>query len=121
MVRCSVTKPTTYQPIASLEAEQLVLGAILVRPEVMDQVDSTIQPDDFYRKAHGNIFQAILDLYTKSEPIDLVTVCALLRERNQLEGCGGNVFLFGLSEQVGFAPGNGSNPETHPKIAPRQR
>lgn len=53
MVRCSVTKPTTYQPIASLEAEQLVLGAILVRPEVMDQVAITIQPDDFYRKAHA--------------------------------------------------------------------
>lgn len=58
-------KPATYQPIAILEAEQSVLGAILVRPEVMDQVDSTIQPDDFYRKAHSNIFQAILDLYTQ--------------------------------------------------------
>lgn len=53
MVRCSVTKPanlpTYHQPLA----EQKVLGAILVRPEVMDQLDSTVQPDDSYRKAHG--------------------------------------------------------------------
>lgn len=92
-----------YQPPADQEAEQSVLGAILVRPMVLDDVGDLLQPGDFYREAHGRIFQAMLDLYGKSEPVDLVTVCALLRNQGQLEGVGGNVFLAGLSEQVGYA------------------
>ena len=62
-----------------------------------------IDPEDFYREAHGRIYQAMLDLYGRGEPVDLVTVTALLKERGQLEGVGGPVFLAGLSEQVGFA------------------
>ena len=92
-----------YQPPADQEAEQSVLGAILVRPATLDAVADLLTPADFYREAHGRIFQAILDLYGKNEPVDLVTVCALLRNRKQIEGVGGDVFLAGLSEQVGFA------------------
>ncbi len=93
----------TYQPPADCEAEQSVLGAILVRPEVLDRVADLIEPADFYREAHGRIFKAMLDLYGRGEPVDLVTVTALLKERGQLEGVGGPVFLAALSEQVGFA------------------
>ncbi|MBM4274868.1 MAG: replicative DNA helicase [Deltaproteobacteria bacterium] len=92
-----------YTPPASPEAEQSVLGAIIVRPEVMDQVADLLSPEDFYREAHSRIYQAILDLYRRGEPIDLVTITALLKERGQLEGAGGPGFLVGLSEQVGFA------------------
>ncbi|MFA4904186.1 MAG: replicative DNA helicase [Desulfobaccales bacterium] len=95
--------PVGYTPPANPEAEQSVLGAILVRPEAMDRVADVIVPEDFYREAHGRIYQAMLDLYGKGEPVDLVTVNALLKERGQLEGVGGPVFLAGLSEQVGFA------------------
>lgn len=95
--------PDGYTPPANPEAEQSVLGAILVRPEVMDQVADLLAPEDFYRGAHGRIYQAMLDLYQRGEPVDLVTVNALLKERGQLEGTGGSVFLAGLSEQVGFA------------------
>ena len=95
--------PGGYTPPANPEAEQSVLGAILVRPEVLDRVADLIEPVDFYREAHGRIFQAMLDLYGRGEPVDLVTVSALLRERGQLEGVGGPVFLAALSEQVGFA------------------
>jgi replicative DNA helicase len=95
--------PAGYTPPANPEAEQSVLGAILVRPEAMDRVADVIVPEDFYREAHGRIFKAMLDLYGKGEPVDLVTVNALLKERGQLEGVGGPVFLAGLSEQVGFA------------------
>ena len=80
-----------------------MLGAILVRPEVMDRIADLIAPEDFYREAHGRIYRAMLDLYGRGEPVDLVTVNALLKERGQLEGVGGPVFLAGLSEQVGFA------------------
>ncbi len=95
--------PVGYTPPANPEAEQSVLGAILVRPEVMDRIADVIVPEDFYREAHGRIFKAMLDLYGRGEPVDLVTVTALLKERGQLEGVGGPVFLAGLSEQVGFA------------------
>lgn len=95
--------PAGYTPPANPEAEQSVLGAILVRPEAMDRVADVIVPEDFYREAHGRIFKAMLDLYGKGEPVDLVTVNALLKERGQLERVGGPVFLAGLSEQVGFA------------------
>src|SRR5574340_867720 len=95
--------PVGYTPPANPEAEQSVLGAILVRPEALDRIADLIAPEDFYREAHGRIFKAMLDLYGKSEPVDLVTVNALLKERGQLEGVGGPVFLAGLSEQVGFA------------------
>ena len=84
-----------------------MLGAILVRPEVLDEVNDLIRPADFYRGAHGRIYQAMLDLYGRSEPVDLVTVSALLKERGQLEGVGGPRFLAGLSEQVGFATNAG--------------
>ena len=92
-----------YTPPADPESEQSVLGAILVRPEKLDDVAEVITPDDFYREAHGRIFQAMLDLHEAQEPVDLVTVCAYLKDRNQLEGVGGPVFLAQLSEQVGFA------------------
>jgi len=95
--------PGGFTPPANPEAEQSVLGAILVRPEVLDRVADLIEPGDFYRQAHGRIFQAMLDLYGRGDPVDLVTVTALLDERGQLEGVGGPVFLAGLSEQVGFA------------------
>ena len=92
-----------YIPPANPEAEQSVLGAILVRPEVLDQVAVLITPADFYREAHGRIFQAMLDLRNAGKPVDLVSVTALLKERGQLEGMGGPVFLAALSEEVGFA------------------
>lgn len=90
-------------PPANLEAEQSVLGAILLRPQVLDQVADLIAVQDFYRQAHGRIYQAMLDLYSRAEPVDLVTVTALLKERGQLEEVGGPVFLASLSEQVGTA------------------
>src|SRR5574340_500157 len=98
-----VAAPVGYTPPANPEAEQSVLGAILVRPEVMERIADLIAPEDFYRKPHGRIYQAMLDLYGRGEPVDLVPVSALLKERGKLEGVGGPVFLAGLSEQVGFA------------------
>jgi replicative DNA helicase len=98
-----MAQPESYNPPASLEAEQSVLGAILVSPEIMDQIVDLLEPSDFYREAHGKIYQAMLDLYAKNEPVDLVTVCALLKDRGQLDGVDGPAFLAGLSSEVGFA------------------
>ncbi|MHB9075694.1 MAG: AAA family ATPase [Desulfobaccales bacterium] len=101
------TKNNVYTPPASLEAEQSVLGAILVTPEKLGHVASIVTREDFYREANGHIFKAMLDLHGRGDPVDLVTVSALLKERGQLEGVGGPVFLAGLSEEVGFATNAG--------------
>lgn len=96
-------RPAGVTPPANLEAEQSVLGAILLRPQVLDQVADLIGVNDFYRQAHGRIFQAMLDLYSRAEPVDLVTVTALLKERGHLDEVGGPLFLASLSEHVGTA------------------
>jgi archaellum biogenesis ATPase FlaH len=96
--------PAPVQPPPSYEPEQSLLGAILVRPEVFPAViDAGVKSESFSGAAHGRIFQAMLDLYGRGEPVDLVTVTALLKERGKLEEAGGPVFLAGLSEQVGFS------------------
>lgn len=85
------------------EAEQSVLGAILVRPELLDRVAETLTPQDFYWESHNLIYRAMLELHGAGEPVDLVTVGQKLKAKKHLEKCGGPVFLAGLYEQVGFA------------------
>src|SRR5208337_477115 len=92
-----------YTPPSSPEAEQSVLGAILVRPGCLDDLIEQLSPDDFYREAHARIYMAMLGLYNRNEPVDLITVTQRLDEAGWLEGVGGRVFLAALSEQVGFA------------------
>ena len=90
-------------PPASLEAEQSTLGAILLRPEVLDEVSLILEVEDFYRTAHGRIYQTMLWLYRNNKPVDLVSVTAALKDQGKLEEVGGPVFLADLSEHVGTA------------------
>jgi replicative DNA helicase len=90
-------------PPVSLEAEQSVLGAILLRAKAMDEISDLLRPEDFYRPGHGRIYQAMLYLYGRNEPVDLVTVSLRLEEMGQLDKVGGRVFLAQLSEHVGTA------------------
>jgi replicative DNA helicase len=95
-------------PPWSKEAEQALLGSILVRPEVLERVAAKIEPTDFYQEAHGRIFQAMPDLSGRGAPVDLVTGTALLKEQDQLDRVGGpdikgELFLAALRKQVGFA------------------
>ena len=85
------------------EAEQSVLGAILLRAAALDEVADLLIPDDFYRTAHGQIYRVMLALYNQERPVDLVTVTARLKELEWLDNVGGAVFLAGLSEHVGTA------------------
>lgn len=94
---------TAYTPPSNPEAEQSVLGAILVRPEAFDVVATLITVADFYRQAHADIYQAMVDLREAGKPVDLVTVSALLKERGKIEGVGGSVFIAGLTEQCGYS------------------
>jgi hypothetical protein len=75
-------------PPQNLEAEQAVLGAMMLEPEVGSSVFEMLQPEDFYRDNHRLIFSAIRDLFEKGDPIDLVSVAEILRQQGRLEQVG---------------------------------
>lgn len=87
-------------PPHSAEAELAVLGGLLMRSQLMNSIADILSPEDFYLPAHKLIFKAFLDLYTKSEPIDLVSTAELLRSRQELEAVGGAVYLGELAQAV---------------------
>ena len=68
-------------PPQSIESEQAVLGSLLVNPESLSRVVDVLKPDAFYRKAHQSICAAIIDLFEKNEPIDIVTVSQFLKDQ----------------------------------------
>jgi replicative DNA helicase len=83
------------------EAEQLVLGSILMDPEeVIPKVIEKIQPSYFYWKEHRLIYRAILELFDKGDPADVVTVTNRLKEKNQLEEIQGRGYLADLLDKV---------------------
>jgi|LSQX01.1.fsa_nt_gb replicative DNA helicase len=80
-------------PPYSLEAEQSVLGAMLIEKEVVPVVFEIIKSNDFYKENHTEIYEAMQDLFEKDEPIDLVTITEQLRIRDTLEEVGGIEYL----------------------------
>jgi len=101
--RPHLTSKNTLKPIMSLEAEQAVLGAVLMMPDKLLEIIELIRPEDFYSVAHQKIFQGFLDLYEAEIAIDYVTISNKLRAQGDLERVGGSVFITGLAEQIGFA------------------
>lgn len=99
-------------PPQNIEAEQFVLGAILLENEAIAAVIENLRPDDFYKEAHRKIFVAMLDLYEKNEPIDLITLTEQLNKKEQLEGIGGASYL---STVVNLVP-TAANARYHSKI-----
>ena len=87
-------------PPHSPEAEQAVLGGILMRPQLMHVIVDLIADTDFYLPAHATIFRAFLDLYRKSAPIDLISTAEQLKSNNALEEAGGAVYLADLAQAV---------------------
>jgi replicative DNA helicase len=76
-------------PPHNLEAEESVLGALLLDRDAIIRVAASLKPEDFYRGAHGAVYRVILDLYNRREPPDLLTVAAELERRDELENVGG--------------------------------
>lgn len=87
-------------PPQSLEAEQAVLGALLVSGDGASRIVDILNPEHFYRKAHMVIFAAILDLYEANEPIDIVTVSQFLKDQGNLDMVGGRQYILDLSTSV---------------------
>lgn len=99
-------------PPQNIEAEQAVLGAIFLRPESISLASEVLLPEDFYRTAHQRIFDAMLALSDKGEPVDLVTVTSELQDRRLLEEVGGVSYLSDLANSAPTA----ANIEYYSKI-----
>ncbi|MBU0579535.1 MAG: replicative DNA helicase [Candidatus Margulisbacteria bacterium] len=87
-------------PPQNLEAEQSVLGALLIDKDSIAKVVEILHPESFYREAHQHIYQAILNLFSKSEPIDLITVTDELSRLGKLDAVGGRVYVSDIINSV---------------------
>ncbi len=84
----------------NLEAEQSFLGSLLIDKDALIKVADQINPEDFYDERHRTVFEAIVDLYRRHEPIDLLSLGNLLNERKALERIGGRTYLIHLANAV---------------------
>ena len=87
-------------PPHSVEAEQSVLGSILLDKEAMISVSETLVPEDFYKEAHKVIYESMLKLYNSQSEIDLITLTDELRDQGYLDDIGGIAYITSLSTVV---------------------
>src|SRR3989344_4321575 len=87
-------------PPHNIEAEKALLGSVMLRPDAMYEVMETLSPNSFYSEKHRVIFETMLDLFTKRNPTDMLTVASRLKEKNVLEEIGGNTYLAELVNSV---------------------
>jgi len=99
-------------PPQNIEAEQSVLGGILIENGAINKVMEILTVDDFYRDSHQRIFNALVDLSERDEPADLITLTNELRKSNQLDSIGGASYLASLIDSVPTA----ANIEYYAKI-----
>ena len=87
-------------PPHDLEAEQSVLGAMLINPSAIPAVAEVLEPDDFYRDSHRLVYKAALTLFERDEEVDVVTLSAQLEREGLLERVGGREFVHALADLV---------------------
>ncbi|OQB93784.1 MAG: Replicative DNA helicase [Parcubacteria group bacterium ADurb.Bin115] len=90
-------------PPHSLEAEESLLGCLLIDKDAIIKVADMILPQDFYRQANQKIYEAIQELYNSQEPIDIITLANKLEDKKQLTDIGGRTYLAKLSNAVATA------------------
>ena len=88
-------------PPQSLEAEQALIGSVMLRPEAIHDVSDVVREDDFYADKHRTIWRACLELISKAEPIDLLSLSTKLKDKSELDRIGGSSYL---SELVSLVP-----------------
>ncbi len=98
MAEPSLTKLRT--PPQSTDAERALLGAIMLRPDAMHDISTVIFPESFYAEKHREIYRAILGIFSKGDPIDLLSVTHYLTEKGVLDRIGGASYITELIENV---------------------
>ena len=94
-----MAKPLRIPP-QSLETEKALLGALMIRPDAMNDITDQLSPDAFYAEKHRILYRAMLALWGKNEPIDIESVRAKLADSNHLESIGGVSYLADLASEV---------------------
>jgi replicative DNA helicase len=103
-------------PPQALDLEEAVLGALMIEKDALTTVIDILKPQSFYKDAHREIYQAILDLFADSQPVDLLTVTQRLRTNGKLELAGGPYYITELTSRVNSA----ANIEYHARIISEQ-
>ncbi len=94
-------------PPQNLEAEQSVLGSMMLSSEAIADVVELLQPEDFYRSAHRTLFETMRAIYARGDPVDIITTTEELKRAGVLEDIGGPLYVRDLSEQVPTPAGAG--------------
>ncbi len=100
MYQLAEASPTAPVPPQNLDAEESVLGAMMLSPGAIGAVSEVLSASDFYRGSHATIYRAALDLYAKGEPVDAITLVDELERRGELEEIGGRVRINELAALV---------------------
>ncbi len=100
MLQVAQSSQSAPVPPQNLEAEESVLGAMMLSPGAIGAVSEVLSKEDFYRESHGKIYLAALSLYAKGEPVDAITLVDQLEERSELENIGGRVRIHELAALV---------------------
>jgi replicative DNA helicase len=87
-------------PPQNVEAEEAILGCLLIDPDAIIRVATILKPEDFYREKNGWIYESALNLHERREPIDFLTICDELERREQLSEVGGTPFITMLINAV---------------------
>ena len=99
-------------PPQALDLEESVLGALMLEKEALTNIIDILKPENFYKDAHKEIYQSIIDLFNDSQPIDLLTVTNQLKKNGTLDIVGGSYYVTKLTTRVNSA----SNIEFHSRI-----
>ena len=99
-------------PPQALDLEESVLGALMLEKEALTNIIDILKPENFYKDAHKEIYQAIIDLFNNSQPIELLTVTNQLKKNGTLDIVGGSYYVTKLTTRVNSA----SNIEFHSRI-----
>jgi len=90
-------------PPYNIEAEESLLGSMLISRDAIISVIELVTAEDFYRKANEEVFKAIIELYVKGEPADPITVADHLKKKGILEEIGGKTFIHSLISNIPLA------------------
>lgn len=99
-------------PPQAIDLEEAVLGAIMLEKDALTSVIDILRPEVFYKEAHQKIYSAVLDLFNKSEPIDILTVTSQLKKKGDLEIVGGPYYITQLTSRIASS----ANIEYHSRI-----
>lgn len=111
-----MSSPEFRIPPQSIESEKALLGALMLRPDALYATDDSVDPEAFYVEKHRLIYQAMLDLHGRTEPVDMLSVSTRLEEKKQLEAIGGRAYL---TELVNTVPSS-SNVKYYAEIVQRK-